>query len=119
MTTTLKVTYRPFSGSLLVWDTADDTMPEEMLSERVNRHQDGDDESFHVSVMTLDGRFHALTVLDIRNAGRHWNLWASSYLTDEVITTIATLVDGWNGEYDENDDLRTKMLTHHKTTVEV
>jgi hypothetical protein len=119
MTTTLKVSYRPFSGTLSVWDIADDTMPESMLGERVDNHQDGDDENYFVSVMTLDGHFHALTVLDIRNAGQHWNLWASAYLPDEVIVTIADLVDGWNGQYEENYEMIIPMLTCYKTTVEV
>lgn len=119
MTTTLKLSYRPFSGNLSVWDIADDTMPESMLNERVTKHQDGDDDSYHVSFMTLDGRFHAMTVLDIRDAGQNWNLWASAYLPDEVIATIASIVDGWNGEYDENYDMIVPMLTCYKTTMEV
>jgi len=120
MNTTYKITYRPFSGTLSVWDPIDDTLSEEMLAERGVHHQDGGDDDWYVSIMTLDGRFHALEVLDIRNLGQHWNLWASSYLTDEFITTISMLVDGWNAEYaNSKDDLRVRLLTTHRTTVEV
>jgi hypothetical protein len=115
----LNISYRPFSGTLMVWDSLNDVLPENSLAEIVLTHVDGDKDNYFVAIGTLDGEFHELQVLDCHGAGQGWNLWVSGYLPDTVIGRVMELVANWYAEYNDNDDLRVKMLAYHRAEVEV
>jgi hypothetical protein len=114
----LNISYRPFSGTLMVWDAINDTMLGEDLTRIVTKTVDGDDENYHVALATLDSKFHYLQVLDCHGAGQHWNLWASECLPDDIINKVMELVTNWYAEYND-DDLRVKVLAYHRAEVEV
>jgi hypothetical protein len=115
----LSITYKPFGGTIMVWDTINDIMSEESLNDIITKTVDGDEDNYFVALATLEGKFHYLQVLDCHGAGQHWNLWASEYLPDDIIVKVMNFVSECHAQYDEDADLRTKMLARHKTTVEV
>lgn len=103
----------------MVWDTINDTMDESELLNIVDMKVDGDDDNYFVAIGTLHGVFHCLQVLDCHGQGQHWNLWASAHMDDTLITTILDMVTEWRSEYNDKDELPKRLLTTHKTTVEV
>ena len=111
----ITISYRPFSGTIAVWDTLNDTMDESELTNIVDRTIDGDDENYFVAIGTLHGAFHYLQVLDCHGQGQHWNLWASAYLPDSIISKVLELVAEWEKARPSQHPL----LVTHKATLEM
>jgi len=111
----ITISYRPLAGTIMVWDTLNDTMDENELTKIVVRKIDGDDDNYFVAVGTLHGQFHCLQVLDCHGQGQHWNLWASAYLSDSIINMVLAKVAEW----DATPTTQHPILVSHKVTVEV
>lgn len=114
----INITYRPFSGTIVAWNSLDDTMPEADRENIKRVYQDGDDDGWFVNMDTYNGKFHSITVLDNNGAGQGWNLFLSELLDDDIISVIYDQVTKWDS-MTSRDDFRTLMLAHYRTTVEV
>jgi hypothetical protein len=114
----ITITYRPFSGTISAWNTLDNTMPEADRENIKRVYQDGDDESWFVSMDTYNGQFHSVTVLDSSGAGQGWNLFLSALLNDDTIGVIYDQVTKWDS-MTPRDNPHSLVLAHYKTTVEV
>jgi hypothetical protein len=112
----LIASYRPLSGSLVVWD-----------SELSDARRDNDDcitthnntsDDWTIGLTTFRGKFVGMTFLGIDDDCRDWSLWLSFYLPDDVVGRIADTVSVWQDEFTQRSG-NARYLAHYKTVIAV
>jgi hypothetical protein len=115
----ITITYRPFAGTVTAWNALDDIMSDLDREDIKRVYQDGNDDAWFVAMDTLNGHFHAITVLDCHGAGEGWNLFLSEHLNDDTITTIYNQITEWDTLTPQDSDTRTLVSASYKTTITV
>lgn len=115
----LRISYRPFSKTLAVWDALDDILTDE-ARQAVTHVKDDDDEEFFISVGTLDGEFHNLMAMDCFNRGRNWVKMMEGVLPNATIVTLAQYIEDWQAEFDAQYGNDTSGLAvNHRASLTV
>jgi hypothetical protein len=117
------VSVRPFSGTLQMYDPADTSLSYEEYQDTVQAVLlDGDEDEHFVMAQFRCGQLHSFHILDCKNGGSHWNLWASAVMDDETIQNIFQIINTAYSLYEiyaPEDDLLGRMSCRYETTLEV
>ena len=122
--TTIRVSYRPFSSSLTLYNMdIDNDMTDDELQNISSVYIDAPEHGeWHIAFSTVVRNgveyFYSMCVLDSFDCGAGWNLYLSKYLPDEVIETIYNKVSLWEN-IAIDDDIRTKVTTLHADEIEI
>jgi hypothetical protein len=121
----LTISYRPFGGNVLVWNTMDDTMP---LFDRKNIENnyfspDGDqmteNDEWFTCVAVYENAFHCLNVLDRHGRGSLWASLARLALDQYVIDRITEQLDAWDNEVGDKSEILSYTATRFRTNFTV
>lgn len=94
----IRVTYRPFTGTISAYNTVDDTMSDyhRLMIEEVFRCPEDDD--WWISLSKISNTFHHLVVIGSQTVGQGlgWTLFVSDLIDEKILTAISGTVDKWN-----------------------
>lgn len=112
------VNYRPASGVLSIYNEADISLSDSEREE-ITYGYDGNEDEWNISVRTLGGSFHGMTVLGVRrDEVVGWNTWLSFYLSDRTVEHIMEMIGLWDEDLAEkfgHDDAQRFLVVKRQT----
>jgi len=121
----LCLSYRPFGGNFIVWNTLDNELSQHELRQVEKSHFSssgtdiGEDDEWFVCVATYKGAFHSLNVLDRHGRGSLWSGLSLLVLNETTVDLIGKQMDSWDNEVSDPTDIKNYITNRFRTTMMV